>query len=162
LIIPLYVFAAWGIYTWLFWIGLYFLIVRALASRFRNRFVVYHCQRELVLPAFFTFARQVDPKADWGGHVLSLHGLGLQWSVTSDRYGGHLLFVPTNPYLVNPHQKMLEEQLTNLCRTLIMPKKNIRWLWATLTFGLLCLMIGVFVWDFSAIVHLFRDYWLPH
>ena len=161
LIIPMYVFTAWGIFTWLFWLGFYFVISLALARQFESRFVVYHCQRELVLPAFFTLARQIDPKAEWSGCVLSLHGLGIQWSVTSDRYGGHLLFVPTNPCLRNPHQEMLQEQLTNLCQTLVMPKRKIRWFWGILTFGLLCFVIGLFIRDFPILIHQFSDYWLP-
>ena len=149
LIIPLYVFAYFGIYTWLFWLGFYFLITHALASQFRNRLVVYHCQRELVLPAFFTLARQIDPKTEWSGNVLSLHGLGVQWSVTHDRFGGHLLFLPTNPHGKNHHRKMLQAQLTSLCQTLEMPKRKIRWFWGILTFGLLCLTIGLSFGDFS-------------
>jgi hypothetical protein len=160
LVIPLYVYAAWGMYTWLFWIGFYFLISHTLARQFKNRLVVYHCQRELVLPAFFTLARQIDPKAEWSGNVLSLHGLGVQWSVTSDRFGGHLLFLPTNPYWKNPHREMLQEQLINLCRTLEMPKRRIRWFFGGLTFGLLCLVIGLLIQDSLVLVHLFSDYWL--
>jgi hypothetical protein len=62
LIIPLYVFTAWGIFTWIFWLGFYFVATLLLARPFRNRLVVYHCQRELVLPAFFTLTRQIDPR----------------------------------------------------------------------------------------------------
>ena len=160
LIIPIYVFTAWGMLTWIFWLGFYFLVVRFLALQFKNRFVVYHCQRELVLPAFFTLAQKIDPKTEWSGHVLSLHGLGVQWAVTHDRYGGHLLFVPTNPYLKNPHQEMLQEQLTNLCRTLVMPKRRIRWFWTILTFSLLCLAFGLLFRDFSVLVQQFGDHWL--
>jgi hypothetical protein len=160
LIIPMYVFTAWGVFTWLFWLGSYFLVSYALSRQFRDRLVVYHCRRELVLPTFFTLVRQIDPKAEWSGYVLSLHGLGVQWAVTSGRYGGHLLFVPTNPYQTNPHREMLQEQLTNLCRTLVMPKTRIRWLWGFLTFGLFCLAVGLLFRDFSLLVHLFRDYWL--
>ena len=159
LIIPLYVFAAWGFFTWLFWIGFYFLITTALARKFRNRLVVYHCPRQLVLPPFFTLVRQIDPKTEWGGHVLSLHSLGVQWSVTNDRFGGHLLFVPTNPSQSNPHQAMLQEQLTTLCRTLIVPKNGIRWFWSILTCGLLCLVIGLLIKDFPVLVLQFSDYW---
>ena len=159
LIIPMYVFAAWGIYTWIFWFGFYFMVVRIIATQFKNRLVVYHCQRELVLPAFFTLARQIDSKADWSGHVLSLHGLGVQWSVTSDRYGGYLLFIPTNPYLKNPHQEMLQEQLANLCRTLVMPKRGIRWFCGILTCSLLCLIIGLLIRDFPMLIHQFSDIW---
>ena len=161
LVIPLYVFAAWGIYTWLFWLGFYFALVHALALQFKNRLVVYHCRRELVLPAFFSRAREMDPKTEWGGYVLSLHGLGVQWSVVSDRYGRHLLFVPTGPPLKNPHREMLQEQLTNICRTLVMPKDRARWLWGILTFGLLCWVLGTLVRDFPTLVHQFSDYWLP-
>lgn len=148
LIIPIYVFTAWGVLTWFFWVGFYFLVVVALSRQFRNRIVVYHCRRELVLPAFFTLARQIDPKTEWAGNVLSLHGLGVQWSVTTDRFGGHLLFVPTNPSVKNPHQEMLQEQLTTLCRTQETPKDRIRWFWSTLTFGLLCLVVGLLIRDF--------------
>ena len=161
LIIPLYVFTAWGVFTWVFWIGFYFLVTIALARPFKNRLVIYHCKQELVLPAFFTLARKIDPKTDWSGHVLSLHGLGMQWSVTSDRFGGHMLFLPTNPSVKSPHQEMLQTQLTNLCRTLVMPKSNIRWLWGMLTFGLLCLAVGLLVRDFSMIVQQFGDHWIP-
>ena len=118
LIIPLYVFTAWGIYTWIFWFGFYLATVYFLSLPFKNRLIVYHCRRELVLPAFFTLCRQIDPKAEWSGNVLSLHGLGVQWSVITGRYGGYLLFIPTNPYQKNPHREMLQEQLTTLCRTL--------------------------------------------
>jgi hypothetical protein len=151
LIIPLYVFTAWGIYTWIFWLGFYFVVSLALARWFKNRLVVYHCQRELILPVFFTLAQQIDPKTEWSGNVLSLHGLGVQWSVTHDRFGGHLLFVPTNPSVQNPHLEMLQGQLTNLCRTLVMPKRKIRWFWSILTFCLLCLMIGLLLRDFPPI-----------
>jgi hypothetical protein len=159
LVIPLYVFAAWGIYTWIFWFGFYFAFSFLLARPFRNRRVVYHCQRELVLPAFFTLARQIDPKTEWSGYVLSLHGLGVQWSVTYNRWGGYMVFVPTNPRLRSPHQEMLQGQLTNLCRTLVMPKRGIRWFWGILTFGLLGLVVGLFIGNFSEFVQQFRDYW---
>jgi hypothetical protein len=159
LIIPLYVFAAWGVFTWFFWLGFYFVVVQTIAQKFRNRIVVYHCPRELVLPAFFTLARQIDPKTEWSGHVLSLHGLGMQWVVSHDKYGGHVQFIPTSPSN-NPHREMLQEQLTNLCQTLVMPKRNIRWFWGILTFGLFCLVIGLLIRDFTNIVHLFKDYWL--
>jgi len=159
LVIPLYVFTAWGIFTWFFWLGFYFVVVHAIASSFRNRLVVYHCRRELVLPAFFTLARQIDPKTEWSGYVLSLHGLGVQWSVASGR--GHLLFVPTGPMLKNPHQEMLQEQLTNLCHTLVMPASRLRWCWGTLTLSLFCLVVWLLVRDFSVLVLQFRDYWLP-
>jgi len=160
LVIPLYVFTAWGVFTWVFWIGFYFLVVVALARQFKNRLVIYHCQRELVLPAFFSLARQIDPKTEWSGHVLSLHGLGVQWTVTGDRFGGHLLFIPANPSLSNPHQEMLQEQLTTLCQTLVMPKRRIRWFWGMLTFGLLFLAIGLLIADIPVIVQQFGDYWM--
>ena len=161
LIIPLYVFTAWGMFTWLFWFGFYFLVSLALARQFQNRLVVYHCRRELVLPAFFTLARQIDPKTEWSGNVLSLHGLGVQWCVTNDRFGGHILFIPANPSVKNLHQEMLQTQLANLCRTLVMPKEKIRWFWGILTFSLLCLVIGLIVRDFPVLVQQFSDHWLP-
>jgi len=161
LIIPIYVFTAWGIFTWLFWGGFYFLVVVALARLLKNRFVIYHCRRELVLPAFFTLAQKIDPKTEWNGNVLSLHGLGVQWSITGDRFGGHLLFIPTNPSLNNPHQEMLQEQLTNLCRTLTIPNGRIRWFWGILTFGLLCLAVVLLIRDFPVILQQFSDYWVP-
>ena len=161
LIIPLYVFTAWGIFTWIFWFGFYFFVTHFCALQFKNRFVIYHGQRELVLPAFFTRAQQIDPKTEWSGYVLSLHSLGVQWSVTHDRYGGHLLFIPTNSSLKNPHQEMLQEQLVNLCQTLVMPKRRIRWFWGILTFSLLCLVFGLLLRNFSVLVHQFSDYWLP-
>lgn len=160
LIIPLYVFAAWGIYTWLFWTGFYFVISYAFAQQFKNRLVVYHGQRELVLPAFFTLARKIDPKTEWSGNVLSLHGLDVQWAVTCDRFGGHLLFILTNPHGKNPHLEMLQEQLTCLCRTLEMPKRRIRWCCGILAFTLLCLVIGWLFTDYSVMVNQFSDYWL--
>jgi len=159
LVIPLYVFASWGIFTWFFWLGFYFVAALLLARPFRNRLIVYHCQRELVLPAFFSLAKQMDPKAEWSGHVLSLHGLGIQWSVTHNRWGGYLVFIPTNPCLRSFHQEMLQEQLTNLCRTLEMPKRKIRWFWGLLTLGLFGLAVGVFVGNFSEFVQQFDDYW---
>ena len=161
LVIPLYVFTAWGFYTWIFWVGFYFLVTVALARQFKNRLVIYHCRRELVLPAFFTLARQVDPKTEWGGHVLSLHGLGVQWSVTSNRFGGHLLFIPTDPFMKSPHLEMLQEQLTDLCRTQVMPKTKICWFWGLLTLGLLCLAVGLLIKDFPVLVQQFNDHWMP-
>jgi len=158
LIIPLYVFSAWGIYTWIFWFGFYFAITHFFALQFRNRLVIYHCQRELVLPAFFTLAKQMDAKAEWSGHVLSLHGLGIQWSVIGNR--GYLQFIPTNPNQKSSHQKMVQEQLENLCRTLIMPKSNARWFWGILTLGLSGFVIGYLIWDFPVLVQQFRDMWL--
>ena len=161
LVIPIYVFAAWGVFTWVFWIGFYFLMTVALARQFRNRLIVYHCQRELVLPPFFTLARKIDPKTEWAGNVLSLHGLGVQWSVTCDRFGGHLLFRQTNPSMKNPHRDMLQEQLATLCRTLQMPKNRIRWFWCVLTVGLLCLSVGLLAKDSSMLVQEFSDHWVP-
>jgi len=146
LLIPLYVFIAWDSFTWVFWFGFYFAATHILALQFRKRFIVYHCQRELVLPPFFTLARQIDPKTEWSGNVLSLHGLGVQWTVTSGRFGGHLLFVPTNPYANNPHRGMLEEKFANLCKTLEMPKKMTRCGWGGLTLCLFCLTIGLLLW----------------
>ena len=160
LLIPLYVFSAWGVYTWIFWLGLYFAATHFLAMKFSNRLVVYHCQRELVMPAFFTLARNIDSKTEWSGHVLSLHGLGVQWSVISNKWGGCLVFVPTNPYQKNPHLEMLQEQLTTLCRTLIMPKKSSRWLWGTFTIGLLCLIIGLLIRDVPLLLQQFSDHWI--
>ena len=160
LIIPLYVFTAWGVFTWVFWVGFYFLVVVALARQFKNRLVVYHCRRELVLPAFFALARQIDPKTDWAGNVLSLHGLGVQWAVTSDGLGGHMLFAPTNPSVNNPHGEMLQEQLTTLCRTQVMPKSRLRWYWGTLSLALLCVVVGLLIRDLPMVVELFRDHWL--
>ena len=159
LIIPLYVFTTWGVFTWIFWLGFYFVVSLLLAKPFKNRIVVYHCQRELVLPPFFTLAKQIDPKAEWSGYVLSLHGLGVQWSVINDRFGGYMAFIPTNPSMSNPHWDMLREQLANLCQTLVMPKRRIRWFWGVLTFGLLCLIVGLFIGDFQAMVHQFSDHW---
>ena len=160
LVIPLYVFTAWGIASWLFWLGFYFVVVYTIAPQFKNRLVVYHCRRELVLPAFFSLARTIDPKTEWSGYVLSLHSLGVQWYVASDQYGGHLLFVPTCSRWRNPHREMLQEQLTNLCRTLVMPKNRIRWVWGILTFGLFCLVVGLLIRDFSVLPLQFCDYWL--
>jgi hypothetical protein len=160
LLIPLYVFTAWGFYTWFFWFGFYFAVTHFLALRFRNRLLIYHCQRELVLPAFFTLARQIDPKAEWSGNVLSFHGLGVQWSVISNKWSGCLLLVPTNPYQNNPHQEMLQGQLTALCRTLVMSNTNVRWLWGTLTFGLLCLVAGLLLRDFPMLIQQFSDHWI--
>ena len=162
LIIPLYVFTAWGVYTWIFWLGFYFVVALAFARQFKNRLVVYHCRRELVLPAFFTLAQQIDPKTEWSGNVLSLHGLGVQWSVVHDRFGGYLLFIPTNPSMQNLHGEMLQEQLTNLCRTLVIPKQRIRWFWGILTLSLFGLIIGLLIRDFPMIVQQFRDYWIVH
>ena len=159
LVIPLYVFAAWGIYTWIFWIGFYFAATLLLARPFRNSLVIYHGQRELVLPAFFTLAREIDPKTEWSGYVLSLHGLGVQWSVIHNRWEGCLVFVPTNPYLRSPHQDMLQEQLTNLCRTLAMPKQRIRWFWGMLTLSLFGLVVGLFIGNFSDFVQQFSEHW---
>jgi hypothetical protein len=161
LIIPLYVFTAWGIYTWIFWLGFYFMFTHLIARQFKNRLVVYHAQRKLVLPAFFTLARQIDPKTEWSGNVLSLHGLGVQWSVISGNYGGYLLFIPTNPYQKNPHREMLQKQLTSLCQTLTIPKRRICWRWGILTSGLLCFAIWLLVLDFSALIQHFNNYWLP-
>ena len=160
LLIPLYVFTAWGLYTWIFWLGFYFTVTHFFALQFRNRLVVYHCQRELVLPPFFTLARQIDPKAEWSGNVLSFHGLGVQWSVVSNRWGGCLLLVPTNPYQKSPHQEMLQGQMTNLCRTLATPKSSTRWCWGTFTFGLFCLVIWLLIRDISMLVQQFIDHWL--
>ena len=160
LLIPIYVYAAWGVYTWIFWIGFYFAASHILSWQFTNRLVIYHCRRELVLPPFFTLARQIDPKTEWNGNVLSFHGLGVQWSVTNDRYSGHILFVLTNPCIKSPHQNMVQEQLTNLCRTLIMPKGQIRWFWGILTFGLLCAVISLLVRDFPVLVLQFCDHWI--
>ncbi|MCL2005818.1 MAG: hemolysin XhlA family protein [Planctomycetaceae bacterium] len=145
LVIPLYLFTAWGNYTWIFWLFFYFVATHFFASRLANRFVVYNCRRELVLPAFFTLAKQIDPKADWSGNVLALHGLGLQWSVLNDRLGNYLLFVPTNPYNRNPHQEKLQEELKNLCRTLETPKQELRWLWKTFTFALFAFIIALLI-----------------
>jgi len=161
LMIPLYVFTAWGVFTWVFWIGFYFLVVVTLARQFRNHLVVYHCRRELVLPAFFTLTRQLDPKTEWGGNVLSLHGLGVQWFVTHDRFGGHLLFIPTNPTMNHPHREMLQEQLTTLCRTLVMPKSSLRWFLGVLSFVLLCLVVGLLLRDLPMMVQQWCDYWMP-
>jgi hypothetical protein len=160
LVIPLYVFATWGFFTWFFWLGFYFVAALLLSRPFRNRLVVYHCQRELVLPAFFTLAREIDPKAEWSGYVLSLHGLGVQWSVSHNRWGGCLVFIPTNPRLRSPHQDMLQEQLTNLCQTLVMPKRRIRWFWGMFTLGLFGLVVGLFIGNFSEFVRQFSDYWI--
>ena len=160
LVIPIYVFAAWGVFSWVFWIGFYFLITIALARQFKDRVVVYHCRRELVLPAFFTLARKIDPKTEWAGNVLSLHGLGVQWFVTCDQFGGHMLFRPTNPLMKSPHLAMLQEQLTSLCRTLEMPKNGIRWFWVLLTLSLLCLAIGLLVKDSSLLIQEFIDHWI--
>ena len=159
LVIPLYVFTAWGIYTWVFWFGFYFVGSLILARQFRNRLVVYHCQQELVLPAFFTLAKQMDPKAEWSGYVLSLHSLGVQWSVTHNRWGGYMVFVPTHSPSQSPHLEMVQTQLKNLCRTLEMPKQKILWFWGTLTFGLSCLAIGQFIGNFSGFVQQFSDHW---
>jgi len=160
LIIPLYVFTAWGLFTWFFWLGFYYVITIVLARKFRNRMVVYHGRRELVLPAFYTLAQQIDPKTEWSGFVLSLHGLGLQWSVAHDRFGGHLLFIPTNPSLVNPHSVMLQEQLATLCRTLVMPKSPLRWMWGGLTCLLLGLVLTQLFMEYSLLLQQFCDYWL--
>ena len=160
LLIPLYVFATWEIYTWIFWFGFYFTVIHFLSLQFRNRFVIYHCQRELVLPAFFALAQQIDPKTEWSGNVLSLHGLGLQWSVIGNKWSGCIQFIPTNPYQKNPHREMLQGQLTDLCRTLVMSKTRVRWFWATLTFVLLCVVIVLLFRDFSILVQQFSDHWL--
>lgn len=159
LMIPLYVFAAWGIYTWLFWVGFYFVIVNVLAKLFSNRFVIYHGRRELVLPPFFTLARELDPKTEWGGNVLSLHSLGVQWAVSHDQFGGHLLFIPTSSLRRNPHQEILYEHLAILCQTLTMPKSRLRWFWGMLTFGLCCITIGLLIKDFPILLQQFCDYW---
>ena len=91
---------------------------------------------------------------------MSLHGLGVQWSITADRFGGHILFTPTNPSAKNPHQEMLQEQLSALCRTQEMPKDKIRWFWSVLALGLLCLVIVLLVRDFPVIAQQFDDYWM--
>lgn len=160
LIIPLYVFTAWGVFTGIFWVGFYFLVVVTLARQFKNRLVVYHCRRERVLPAFFTLARQMDPNTEWAGNVLSLHGLGIQWAVTSDRLGGHMLFVPTNPSIKNPHWEMLQDQLTMLCQAQVMPKSRLRWFWGILSLALLCLVVGLLIRDLPMLVEQFGDYWI--
>jgi hypothetical protein len=160
LVIPLYVFAAWGMYTWIFWFGFYFVAVHIFALLFNNRFVIYHAKRELVLPAFFTLARELDPKTEWAGNVLSFHGLGVQWAVSHDRFGGHLLFVPTNPMQENPHREILRKHLTELCQTITVPKSRIRWFWGLLTFGLGCVVIGMLAKDFPLLLQQFSDYWL--
>ena len=162
LLIPLYVFTAWGLYTWIFWFGFYFALTYFLGTQFKNRIVVYHGQRELVLPPFFTLVRLIDPKAEWSGHVLSLHSLGVQWSIICDKFGGYLLFVPTNPYWKNPHQEMLQQQLTALCQTLVMPKRKIRWGWLLLTIGLFCFAGGLLIRDFPVLVQQFYNLWLLH
>lgn len=159
LVIPLYVFATWGIFTWFFWLGFYFVATLLLARSFRNRLIVYHCRRELVLPAFFTLASQIDPKTEWSGYVLSLHGLGVQWSVSYNRWGGYLVFIPTNLHLRSSHQDMLQEHLTNLCKTLVMPRQKIRWFWGMFTLGLLGLVVGLFIGNFSEFVQQFNDHW---
>jgi hypothetical protein len=160
LMVPLYVFTAWGIFTWLFWLGFYFVVALTLARQFKNRLVVYHCRRELVLPAFFTLAQRIDPKTEWSGNVLSLHGLGVQWSVTHDRFGGHILFSPTNPSVSNPNGEMLQTQLTNLCQTLETPQSRLRWFWLGITGALSGFVINRFYWDCSLMVQQFCDHWL--
>ena len=159
MIIPIYVFAAWNVLTWGFWVGSYFAAVYFLAMQFRNRFVVYHCQREVLLPAFYTLARRIDPKTEWSGNVLSLHGLNIQWSVVSDKFGGCLLFSPTNPLAQTQYRAMMQEQLTNLCRTLPMPKGRQSWGWCVLTLGLALLVFAVLVHDFAVLVQTFEEYW---
>ena len=144
LLVPLYLFTAWGIYAWIFWLFFYFVATHFFASRLANRFVVYNSRRDIVLPAFFTLAKQIDPKTEWSGNVLSLHGLGLQWSVCSGRFGNCLVFAPTNPYRKNPHQEQVQEELKNLCRTLEIPKQERRWLWKMITsilFGLILVLL---------------------
>ena len=155
LIIPLYVFAAWEGYTWIIWTAFYFVVTHFIASRLAHRFIVYNSRRELVLPAFFTLAKQIDPKADWSGNVLSLHGLRLQWSVINDRFGNYLLFVPTNPYHNNPHREKVQEQLKTLCRTLAIPKQKMRWFWSILTLILFILCIVLFVRDVTMLMQAF-------
>jgi len=161
LLIPIYVFAAWGVFTWVFWIGFYFLMTIAVARLFRYRLVIYHCQRELVLPPLYTRVRQIDPKTEWAGNVLSLHGLGVQWFVTCDQFGGHILFQLTNPAVKKSHLEMLHEQLATLCKTLEMPKNSIRWVWGTLAFGLLCISVGLLVKEFPTLIQDFSDHWVP-
>lgn len=161
LIIPLYVFTAWGIFTWIFWFGFYFVVVHVFASRFHGRMVLYHVRRELVLPRFFTLLRDIDPKTEWAGNVLSLYGLGMQWSVSCDSCGAHMLFLPTDSGRNNPHQEIVRQQLTELCRTLVIPKNPIRWVWGFFTLALGGLVIGIFVRNFPALIGQFNEYWLP-
>jgi hypothetical protein len=160
-IIPIYVFSAWGLMTWFFWTCFYFTVTYSAAGLFRSRIVIYHVRREIVLPAMFDLARQIDPKAEWCGNVLSLHGLGLQWTVTGDPFGSHLLFTPTGYERGNPHIDILREKFAGLCRTLPVPPAGIRWLFPALAAGLAAVAAADIYCRFSDIIRTCGDYWLP-
>ena len=154
LMIPIYVFSAWEEYTWFFWICFYYVITHSLAFLFAGRMIVYNSKREIVLPAFFSLARQIDPKTEWSGNVLSMHGLGLQWSVTNGQYGNYLLFIPTNPRQKHPQKEDVQKQFEHLCRTLKTPKQRTRWFWGILTFALFGLIFMQAIHDVPMLLQL--------
>lgn len=161
LLIPLYLFNAWGLFTWLFWLCFYFVATIYTAKCFRCQWVIYHVRRESVLPAMFDLARQIDPKAEWCGNVLSLHGLQIQWSIVGDSFGGHLSLKPTQPAAYNPYMEMLRGKFAGLCRSLSVSPQRIRWAFLLLTFA----CAAAAGWDlcrhFTEMLHIANDYWIP-
>ncbi|GHT47017.1 hypothetical protein FACS189454_09010 [Planctomycetales bacterium] len=118
LVIPMYLFTAWGSSVWLFWMLFYFITVRHIARSLKDRTVVYHCQREKFLPALFSKLREIDPKTEWRGNVLSMFGCGLQWAVSGMTNPNLcLVFLLTEPQPKNPNKDIFYETIRKVAQT---------------------------------------------
>ncbi|MDR3232916.1 MAG: hypothetical protein LBT46_04515 [Planctomycetaceae bacterium] len=109
LLIPMFLFVSGGYATWFCWVLVYFAAVQIIAKKLRDGVIVYHCQREILLPALYRLVQKLDEKAQWHGNVLSMPGYALQWTVTGKTC---LVFTLTQPQPSNPNKAILYDILT--------------------------------------------------
>jgi hypothetical protein len=162
LLIPLYVLTAWGILTWVFWFGFYFVLVLFITRYLTHRTVIYHCRREMMLPGLFAMSRYLDPSSDLRGNVLTLPGFGLQWTI-SEYCGGVVLCLTVSQW-DKTKKDAFDRELKNLCRTLqVSYSVQDLWvclLWTTLSIIAFAGSAWFLIQNFGWLGETFVDYWL--
>jgi hypothetical protein len=106
LLVPVHVFAFWGMAVWLFWTAFYFSVAYWVAGLLGQRIVVYHCSAKDFVSRLVELCRELDPQTRLDGNVLFLPDFGIQCSVNCNTLGG--VFILTSTGFCRGEKKWLD------------------------------------------------------
>jgi hypothetical protein len=160
LLIPIDVMAFWGWSIWLFWTAFYFSAAYLIAQKLSQRIVIYHCPPDIFVPKLIEYAQKLDPKTRFEGNVLFLPDFGIQCTVMGNAWGQHLILKPTGDNQDVLKWRLFEQNTVTACASLQNPSSKKAVLVGIFFFILLLLTIaGFIVYETSALVDIFFDYW---
>jgi hypothetical protein len=97
LLIPVQLYAFWGISIWVFWFLFYILIAYIIAKHFLpKRTVIYGCPPEILTAVIKEPLKQLDPQSSLEGNVIYLPGTQLQCCITGNARGDFTVLTSTN------------------------------------------------------------------